>query len=573
MSTSASEELLQRLEAYETLPDALLAAPRERSFITVYQPAGDRRYEECSFGQFLDRAGEFAALFHGHSLSQGDPLVLILPQSVDLMAAFGGAILIGAIPTILAYPNFKLDPEKYRHGLAGVTEKIQARLIVLDQEFPSELVRHISVSRPAGIVQLQEPLLSQRSERPGFARPGTDDAAFLQHSAGTTGLQKGVALPHRSVLNQLRNLVAALQIGPEDRIVSWLPLYHDMGLIACFILPLACHLPVVMQSPADWILHPASFLHLISRYRCTLCWQPNFAFQFLARRVPEAERAGLDLSCMRVMVSTSEPVRAHSIEEFYQAYQPYGLSQSSLQTSYGMAENTFAVTQSVIDGVSLPRTIWVERNQLWDAGKVQLLDPGKHRAVPLVSCGRCMNSNSIRVVGDDGVDLPEGRLGEILVRSDSLFDGYFNRPDLSARALQDGWYWTGDLGFLLEGEIYVIGRKDDAIIVGGKNLYPQDVEEIACRHPSIQDGRAVAFGVYNDELGTDDLVVVAEVSDCEKLQERTEIASEIRTEILAELGVTPRVVYIVPPRWVVKSTAGKPARSTNREKFLKEDNW
>src|SRR5262249_4285970 len=170
---------------------------------------------------------------------------------------------------------------------------------------------------------------------------------------------------------------------------------------------------------------------------------------------------------------------------------------------------------------------------------------------------------------DGDVDLPEGRVGDILVKSPSVFHGYYNRPDLTARALHDGWYRTGDVGFLLAGELFVVGRRDDIIIVGGRNLYPQDIEEIAAGHAAVHDGRAVAFGVENPELGTQDLVVLAEANSDEDLGRRAAVEGDIRRAILGEIGVAPRVVRLVPPKWMVKSSAGKVARSTNRERYLR----
>jgi PAS domain S-box-containing protein len=175
----------------------------------------------------------------------------------------------------------------------------------------------------------------------------------------------------------------------------------------------------------------------------------------------------------------------------------------------------------------------------------------------------------VRVV-TESIDLPDGQVGEILVHSDSLFGGYYNRPDLTENGVQGGWYWSGDLGFCLDGEIYVIGRKRDLIIVAGKNIYPQDIEEIVCNHPAIHDGRAVAFGLYNPDLGTEDIIIVAETETEEDLKSAREIEQAVRNAIVAELDVAPRAIYLRPPRWIVKSTAGKSARSATREKLLLE---
>ena len=549
-----------------TLIDALLAAPPEKPFISVWNDEDD--IEQVTFGEFTRLAKLQAAEFYIQGLGAGDRVILILPQGIPLMTAFAGAMMLGAVPAILAYPNFKADPDKYAAGLIGVTKNLQARLIVVDDEFFSGFSNHINMADGARLVRTAmsslcsvEPSLPEMSLEP-------QRLAFIQHSAGTTGLQKGVALSHVAVLTQLQHLATALRISDEDRIYSWLPLYHDMGLIACFMLPLVYHLPIVMQSPMEWVVRPGTMLQLISEFRCTLAWLPNFAYQLLARRVRAEDRLDYDLSSLRALVNCSEPVRAQSIDEFVGTYKDCKLPPDIVKTSYAMAENVFAISQSPVNGA--PRRIWVNGPELWNDHKVVPVEDPIDKSVCFVSSGRCIDGNQVRIVDAGGVDLREDRVGEIMILSDSLFGGYFNRPDLTAQVFQNGWYWSGDLGFVHDGELYVIGRKKDLIIVAGKNIYPQDIEEIVCNHPAIHDGRAVAFGLYNPDLGTEDILVVAEVEREELLKDSSEIERIVRNAIAAELDITARAIYLKPPRWVVKSTAGKPARSTTREKLLAE---
>jgi acyl-CoA synthetase (AMP-forming)/AMP-acid ligase II len=549
-----------------TLIDALCVAPAEKPFITVWH--NDDDIEQMTFGEFVRSSTAKAAQFRDLGLSAGDRVIVILPQGAALMAAFAGAMMLGAVPAILAYPNFKVEPQKYAAGLAGVTRNLQARLVVVDDEFPSAWLEHITLAEGARLARVSPEAVSS-SDFP-LPRESQDPAglAFIQHSAGTTGLQKGVALSHAAVLTQLRHLAAALKISDQDRLYSWLPLYHDMGLVACFMLPLVYHLPIVMQSPMEWVVHPGSMMRLISEFRCTLAWLPNFAYQLLARRVRSEDRLGYDLASLRALVNCSEPVRAQSMDEFVGAYRDSQLPPDVVKTSYAMAENVFAVTQSSVDGA--PCRILVDGPTLWSEHKAVPVDDGVDKGVCFVSSGRCIGGNRVRIADTNGIELEEGRLGEILIQSDSLFGGYFNRPELTVEAFQDGWYRSGDLGFIHDGELYVIGRKKDLIIVAGKNIYPQDIEEIVCSHPAIHDGRSVAFGLYNSDLGTDDIIIVAETEREESLKGSYEIERAVRNAIVAELDVVPHAIYLKPPRWIVKSTAGKPARSTTREKLLIE---
>jgi fatty-acyl-CoA synthase len=551
---------------FATLPEALLAAPQEKPFVTMWIDDDDER--TFTFGEFTRWSNAQAVSFKEHGLGKDDTVILIMPQGVALMAAFAGAMLLGAVPAILAYPTFKVEPAKYRFGLAGVSANLNAKLVVVDESFPAEFLESVSLSDQSKLIRAHSSPPTSGNGAVNHVPSEPENLAFVQHSAGTTGLQKGVALSHGAVLRQLAHLSDALQIRPGDRIYNWLPLYHDMGLIACFILPMVYHLHVVMQSPTDWVLQPGSMLHLISKHKCTLSWVPNFALPFLARRVKSEDRKDYDLSSLRALINCSEPVRAESMDSFATVFSSCGLQPTALQSSYAMAENVFAVTQSGMNGSGAPRRTWVDGSK-YQSQRIAV--PVERGSGPcFVSSGQSLPNNEVRIVSEKGDTLPDGHVGEILIRSDSMLDGYYNRPDLTSLSLRDGWYWSGDLGFQLDRELYVTGRKKDLIIVGGKNIYPQDVEEIAFSHPAIHDGRAVAFGCYSADLGTEEIVLVAEVEEPSNLEQSSAIDRAIRGAIVAELGVAPRAIYLKPPRWIVKSTAGKPARSATREKLLAE---
>jgi fatty-acyl-CoA synthase len=554
---------------FRNLIDALAAAPGERPFVTSWIDEDER--ETVTFAEFRRRARLQANVLHNHGVTVGDRVIVIMPQGIPAMTTFVGAMMLGAAPAFLAYPNFKVEASKYRSGLAGVTANLRAKIVVIDEEFPDDMLGHVSLAEATTLLRASGgggP--SKAASMPDF-ESHPESLAFIQHSAGTTGLQKGVALTHTAVLRQLEHLAGALRIdGAADRVYSWLPLYHDMGLIACFMLPMVCHIPVVMQSPLDWVMHPETMLQIITECKCTLAWMPNFAFQFIARRTPPKLWAQYNLSSARALINCSEPVRSSSMQEFEKAFSPIGLRRGALQSSYAMAENVFAVTQSGVDRASGPTCIWADGHLFRSAHKIVPVAEAMPGAISFISSGRALPGNEVMIIADSGSPLAPGHIGEILVKSDSLFTGYYNHPDLTARTIVDSWYYTGDLGFMLDGELYVIGRKKDLLIVGGENLYPQDIEEIVASHSAIHDGRAVAMGVYNPDLGTEDIVVVAEVENQEHLTDTVEIEREIRSLVVAGLGVAVRTIFLKPPKWIVKSTAGKAARSSTREKLLKE---
>jgi|CZKJ01.1.fsa_nt_gi acyl-CoA synthetase (AMP-forming)/AMP-acid ligase II len=554
---------------FRNLIEALEAAPADRPFVTAWIDEDER--ETATFAEFRRRSSLQARVLRDHGVAVGDRVIIVMPQGIPAMTAFVGAMMLGAVPAFLAYPNFKFEAAKYRSGLSGVTANLSARAVVIDDEFPDEMLGYVSLNDQTTLLRASDAKAADGDPDVTKVENQPESLAFIQHSAGTTGLQKGVALKHRAVLRQIEHLADALKIdATTDSIYSWLPLYHDMGLIACFILPMVCHVPVVMQSPLDWVMHPETMLQIISEQGCTLAWMPNFAFQFVPRRTAQSRWAQYDLSSVRAMINCSEPVRASSMHEFQQAFASIGLKSNALQSSYAMAENVFAVTQSEIGQRCGPARIWADGAQFRAEHLIVPVVEGTAGAVSFTSSGRLLPNHEVRIVSDSGELVDNRCVGEILIKSDSLFEGYYNRPDLTANAIIDGWYHSGDLGFYLDGELFVVGRKKDLLIVGGENLYPQDIEEIVGSHSAIHDGRVVAMGVYNADLGTDDIVVVAEVEQEELLASTEQIERELRNLVVAGIGVAVRTIFLKPPKWIVKSTAGKAARSATREKVLRE---
>jgi acyl-CoA synthetase (AMP-forming)/AMP-acid ligase II len=551
---------------YINLIEALAAAPADRPFITMWIDEDDE--ETVTFGEFRSLARDESAALTHQDVRPGDRVVIIMPQGIPAMTTFVGAMMLNAVPAFLAYPNFKVEPSKYWSGLAGVTANLSAKVVIIDENFPDEMLPCVSLGPETKLLRAGQNKgdLKQLDDGAHSAQIRPDALAFIQHSAGTTGLQKGVALTHAAVLRQLDHLSEALKIEPDsDRVYNWLPLYHDMGLIAAFMLPMVCHIPIVMQSSLNWVMQPESMLQVVSEYKSTLAWMPNFAFQFVPRRTPQSRWADYDLSSLRLLINCSEPVRASSMSEFRRAFR---IGDGVLQTSYAMAENVFAVTQSNIERG--PVTIAADGQQFRSVHRIVEVPAETAGAVSFTSSGRQLPNQRVKILSDSGETLGDACVGEIAIQSDCLFEGYYNRTDLTTQVLVDGWYRSGDLGFLLNDELYVVGRKKDLLIIGGENIYPQDIEEIVSAHPAIHDGRVIAMGVYNPGLGTEDVVVVAEVEKEELLSDASKLEQEIRSRVVAELGIAVRTILLKPLKWIVKSTAGKAARSATREKLLRE---
>jgi len=373
-----------------------------------------------------------------------------------------------------------------------------------------------------------------------------------------------------------------LQLRSDDVVVSWLPLYHDMGLIAGFILPLLEGLPLVLLSPFDWVRAPQRLFQAVSDYRGTLSWLPNFAYNFCAQKVRPRDLAGIDLSCWRAVINCSEPVRHQSHQLFLERYRPYGLRPEALQACYAMAENVFAVTQSRLG--EPPRVDWIDAEAFQRQRRAVPAAAGEG-SLAMVSNGPPLPNVELQILDDEGQPLPERAVGEIALRSDCMLTGYYHRPDATAQAFRQGWYLTGDYGYLADGELYVAGRKKDLIIVGGKNIFPQDLEALAAEVPGVHPGRVAAFGVYNAETGTEDVVLVAEVdlpisgganggqpgpAGGTDQSSREALAEKIRQHVTRNSAVALRRVVLVGRGWLIKTSSGKVARRANCEKYLAE---
>ncbi len=550
-------QILQR--AYQSRPEKTVL-----TLLTTGQPD-----QSISTSQLVQGAAGYAQTLQAHGIQPGEVVILILQHGLDLVYAYFGCILHGAIPSIMPFLTEKLLPERYRADLAALVSVTQPAAIITYPDFESEVRAALKPGDSVRLVllctQANPPCPPNFDQLPGLLRT-PQDIVLLQHSSGTTGLQKGVALSHQAVHHQLQSYSKAIRLNEQDVIVSWLPLYHDMGLIAGFLMPILLGIPLVLMSPFDWVRSPVRLLQAVSRYRGTLSWLPNFAYNFCAQKIRARDLEGIDLSSWRAVINCSEPMRWESQQNFLQRFQPYGLNPAALCTCYAMAENVFAVTQGGIDS---PVTVEAINRDALQTRRSAPLAAADEAAVYMLSAGRPIEGVSIQIRDEDGNPLPERSIGEIAIQSHCMLSEYYHRPDATAQALVNGWYRTGDLGYQANGELYITGRKKDLIIVGGKNIYPQDLELLAMEVPGVHMGRVSAFGIFNDETGTEDVVIVAE-TDAQTPAEREAIADQIRQVVTRGSAIALHHVYIVDRHWLVKTSSGKTARSANKEKYLAE---
>jgi acyl-CoA synthetase (AMP-forming)/AMP-acid ligase II len=555
--TTFSQVLLQ---SYREIPEQ----------VAVYLQRSGHPDQPITYQRLVAGASGYANALSGAGVHPGEVVIIILEHGEGILQSFFGAVLQGAIPSIMPFLTEKLSPEHYRSSLEALFDIVHPAAVVTSQIFAGEVDHAASRYAPRAILLSEN--IAPQNEPTVEALPGLqcspEEIVLLQHSSGTTGLQKGVALSHEAVFNQLHSYAKALRLNKQDTIVSWLPLYHDMGLIAGFLLPILSQIPLVLMSPFEWVRSPVRLMQAVSRYNGTLCWLPNFAYNFCAHKIRASQMEGVDLSSWRAVINCSEPMHWESHQMFLEKFKSFGLQPSALATCYAMAETVFAVTQG---GIAAPITVDVVDGRALTTEQIASPAHPKDGAVKMISAGKPIENTRVRILNESGKELPERHIGEIAIQSDCMLTGYFNRPDLTKKAFMDGWYLSGDLGYLAAGEVYITGRKKDLIIVGGKNIYPQDLERLAGGLPGVHPGRIVAFGVFNAEIGTEEVVLIAE-SDEEYTRRREEIAELLRERVTRGSDIALRYVQVVDRGWLLKTSSGKIARSANREKYLQAIN-
>ena len=548
----------------------------ERVLLRITDAQG--KLVELTGTRIVERA-EAMAKRHSGSAAVGSVVLILLPHSPELFLLHIGLVLQGYVPAILAWPTSRVDAAKYQRNLLHQLRNLPAERLItipaLAENLAHTLPYHVVACPVVGAERWEEVFASkvnlddgERVVSEAVPLPPESGALFLQFSGGTTGAQKAVVITAEILSAQLERLAETLDFTEKDSVVSWLPMYHDMGLIACLWLPLWCGAQSLHFAASDWLLNPGVLFDYIEKYKGTFTWLPNFAFSYLAA---QHERVGQPraLSSMRAWINCSEPVRNRSINDFADRYGNWGVAKSALQACYAMAENVFAVTQTRIDEEipAYSRSLLRGSNGANTEGR--LFDLGDE---VYVSSGRALRDMEIRILAPGTGELCAERTpGEIHLKTPSLFRGYWGSDGFRTSSFNsDGWYNTGDYGFLDGEELYVIGRYKDVIIVAGQNVFPEDVELAANTVEGVYPGRVVAFGVANELQQTESVIVIAELrGEFDQIRKRTTERAIYQT-VLTSIGIAPRQVAVVPERWIVKSTAGKISRTETRARFMAE---
>ncbi len=535
-----------------------VALSGNRVWLTLYSK--NKVVCKLTFAGLLEGASAWAACLSKAGVNPGDRVLLVLPTEKAFYESFWGILITGAVP-VPAYPPIQLGRmTEYLHNLAKLTENCGARIMITSRQI-RPLVRPIAQTVSDGFRFIVPEDVAIGISFDIFSVSGSD-LALLQYTSGSTGNQKGVMLSQENLLSNIRAIGHWLKFNSDDIAVSWLPLYHDMGLIGLMICTLYWDVPVVAMSPIDFLRDPSRWFRVISDHRGTLSAGPNFAYSLSARKVRPASIEGIDLSSWRLALCGGETIFPSTIERFTQRFKPYGFRPEAFFPAYGLAENTLAVTFSDLD--SPPKLAYVDAKEFKVQGRAISITPGiGARAV--VSVGKPIESVEVAVVDGDKRQLDEGLTGEVLVRGPSVMKGYLGNPRETAKTMENGWLCTGDVGFILHGYLYIAGRKKDMIIKAGRNYFAEDIEEAGSTVKGVRPGGLCALAIENPDRGTEDMVLIAEVS---KGADKERLGGNLKTEVFESTGCRPDRVVLVAPRSLPKTSSGKLRRFKTQAMYL-----
>jgi fatty-acyl-CoA synthase len=545
-----------------TLPEALAeAAHGQAGYIFVASGRETRR----SYAEIYEASRRVSRGLRALGLGHGDLVALVVGDAEQFLTTLFGASVAGVIPASLYPPATTSDLPRYLAATAGILRSCGARAVVTTAGLQPHFDQLRSSCPDLSFVLACETLEALDAPESGSPPPvSADHTAFVQFTSGSTSVPKGVVVTHRNLSANIEAFSGPAGVGSStsDCAVSWLPMYHDMGLVGMAIGAVYGRLSAVLLTPQAFVKRPVEWLRAISRYRGTVSFAPNFAYDLAVRRVKEADLEGLDLSCWRVAGCGAEPIHAPTLAAFAEKFGPVGFRETSFLPSYGLAEHVLAATFS-----PRGRGPRVERLSCDDLTGQRVAtsaadgSAGEH--VTVVSCGLPLPGHEIRITDEQGCPLPERAIGEITLAGPSVTPGYYRDEELTARTIRDGWLHTGDVGYLSNGELFVCGRVKDIIIINGRKYHPQDLEWGIDDLAGIRRGRVVAFGTV-DRGRADRAVIVAEPSGTVPADVLTDA---IRRRIVDLYGLLVDDVLLVPRGTVARTTSGKVRRAATKMRY------
>lgn len=555
LNPAAVESLTQLVNLY---------AEQEPSRPHIYLQNDEGREEVITYGELALKAKQAASIILNHSIKPGETIAIMLPTCREYFYFFLGILFAGAIPVPI-YPPTPTDRiEDYVKRQSKVLQNAEIRLLItLTRGKP--LARILKTFIPSLYEVLTIEDLKNSSLPTEFFSANPGDGALIQYTSGSTGDPKGVFLTHSNLLANIRACGQALQVKPNDVMISWLPLYHDMGLIGSWLGSLYFGIPVCIFSPLLFLMRPERWLWAIHYHRGTISGAPNFAYELCVNALSPEKLSGLDLSCWRLALNGSETVHASSLHKFSNKFAAYQFDPKAMAPAYGLAESTMALIFPP-PGRG-PKIDIVKADVFMQTGQAEPADPTDKATLEIVSCGEPLPAHAVRIVNDKGDILKEREAGSLQFQGPSSMPGYFHNTEATQRIMHDGWIDSGDLAYFADGEIYITGRKKDVIILAGRNIHPEEIERIAGDIPGIISGGVIAFAVSNLRVGTEQCIVVAETEEKHKSL-RQKLIKKLIADVAGQLNISISEVILVNPHTVPKTASGKVQRSACKQDYL-----
>jgi fatty-acyl-CoA synthase len=558
--TPNTDDLPRRFADFATFGEALDYAARGKRGLNFHDPRGTL-IKVYPYSQLRTEALEMARRLIAHGIKPGDRVALIAETGTHFAALFCGAVYAGAWPVPLPLPTSFGGKDSYIDQIAVQLASSDPSILLYPQEIAEMAQAAAQRQGCEGMAwEAFEDLPAPQVELPEV-RP--DDICYLQYSSGSTRFPHGVAVTHEALLHNLAGHSFSMKFQDSDRAISWLPWYHDMGLVGCFLSLIANQMSCDYLKTEDFARRPLAWLDLISRNQGTSCsYSPTFGYDICARRISSQTNVAdrFDLSRWRVAGNGADMIRPDVMQSFVNAFAPAGFKASSFLPSYGLAEATLAVTvMPPGEGIKVEL---VEEERL--SGMPRDLDrPARYRA--LVNCGKPLPGMDVEIRGENGAALADHHIGKVWCRGLSVMHSYFRDPEATADCLVDGWLDTGDMGYQVDGYLFIVGRAKDMIIINGKNHWPQDIEWAVEQLPGFNHGDIAAFSVEN-EVGEEvpAVLVHCRVSDPE---ERVRLHETIRDKVRSITGMNC-VVELVPPRTLPRTSSGKLSRAKAKKLYL-----
>ena len=565
--------LPRRVADFDTLPDALDYAAKGIRGLNFYSPRGELE-SSITYAQIRDRAMEIGRRLIHFGMQKGDRVALIAETSEDFVCYFMGCQYAGMLPVPLPLPTSFGGRDGYTRQLhqqmsscgAQMAFSASYMLPLLDEATEGLKMRFVGT---ADTFEAQTDLNSLEAVELPKLLP--EDLAYLQYSSGSTRFPHGVAVTHRSLMANCHGISAeGVEVNDNDRVVSWLPFYHDMGLVGTLLSPISCQMTTDYLATEAFARRPMQWLKLISRNKGTITYSPTFGYEICTRRANGKDTEGLDLSSWRVAGIGGDMIRADVLRSFHETFNSHGFRDTSFLPSYGLAECTLAVSFMKLDtGVQIDmvneKVLTGEIKTLERLDKSQLNGhAANYREV--VNCGRPLNQYELEVRDENDNDLGEREIGRICVRGPSVMVGYFDDEEATRACLsEDGWLDTGDMGYVADGSIYIIGRIKDLIIINGKNHWPQDIEWAVEQIADLRSGDSAAISIPGDNNEEIPAILV----QCRTRDEagRMELEDRIKSKVKEMVGASARVV-LLPPRSLPRTSSGKLSRSKARQQYL-----